>query len=229
VAGELTEAGFEVVEQDPAFVSHAEESHEHVMWLLVARRPLRDPPVERLPGAPQGPDGLFACPFTAGSEALAARLSPPDSVESRVGPARVKVCYSRPARRGREVMGDLVPFGTPWRTGANEPTVLRTDRPISVGDVRLEPGWYSLYTVPEPDAWTVVVNRLPDWDPMAMMVIDEWVRSHDVGRFTVPAEHTARPIESLTMRFEATSAGGSAASLVIEWEETRVRVPIRVR
>jgi hypothetical protein len=53
------------------------------------------------------------------------------------------------------------------------------------------------------------------------------VRAHDEGRFAVTVERTASPIESLTMRFETEST--DAAALVIEWEETRVRVPVRVR
>src|SRR5919106_455113 len=224
VAGELVQAGFQVLQRDPGFVADAHEDHDHRMWLLVSRRPLKDPPTQRLAGAPPGPDGLFACPFRERADVLAERLSPPDSVETRVGGARIKVCYSRPAARGRTIMGELVPFGTPWRTGANEATALRTDHPIAVGEIALAPGWYSLYTVPEPDVWTVAVNRLADRDGI---VVDEWVRSHDEGRFPVPVEHLASPIESLTMRFEAGSA--EAASLVIEWEQTRVRVPVRVR
>lgn len=224
VAGDLAEAGFEVLERDPRFVADEHDHHDQRMWLLLSRRPLEDPPAERLSVAPSGAEGLFACPFGEDTAALGERLSPPDSIETRLAGSRIKVCYSRPAARGRRIMGELVPFGTPWRTGANEPTVLRTDRPVSVGDVPLEPGWYSLYTVPEPDAWTVVVNRLVDRDGL---VIDEWVRSHDEGRFTVPVEHLRSSVESLTMGFETESA--EAASLVIEWEETRVRVPIRVR
>jgi len=120
-------------------------------------------------------------------------------------------------------MGQLVPFGQPWRTGANEATVLRTDRPLALGEVRLEPGWYSLYTVPGEDEWAVVVNGLADRDGM---VVDEWVRTHDVGRTSVPVADPGQPVESLTIRFEP--EGGAAAALVIEWERSRVRVPVRV-
>jgi predicted methyltransferase len=224
VERELAEAGFEVVEQDARFIADTGDAHDHRMWLLLSRRPLRDPPAQRLAGAPAGSEGLFACPFREAKEALAQRPSPPDSAEARVGGARVKVCYSRPAARGRRIMGELIPLGTLWRTGANEATVLRADRPVSVGDVRLEPGWYSIYTVPQPEEWAVVLNRLADRDGL---VIDEWVRSHDVGRFTVPVEDTGSHVENLTVRFEAEAA--EAAFMVIEWERTRVRLPVRFR
>jgi hypothetical protein len=123
--------------------------------------------------------------------------------------------------RDRIVMGGVIPFGTPWGTGANGATVLRTDRSLSVGDVRLEPGWYSLYTVPDTVTWTVVLNGLAARNGSP---IDDWVRSHDVGRFAVPVEETDQPIEQLTLRFEP--EGAAAAALIIEWERTRVRVPV---
>lgn len=223
VADELAQAGFEVLERDARFIDDLHDDHRHRMWLLVSRRPLQDPQPARLPGAPPGPDGLFACSFPrAGMESLADRRSPADSAETRLGSTRVKLCYGRPAARGRAIMGDLVPFGEPWRMGADEATALRVERPVRLGDVRLEPGWYSLYATPEPDAWTVTVNRIADRNGL---IIDEWVRAHDVGSFTVPVERTGDHVESLTMRFEP--GGAESALLLIEWERTRVRVPVR--
>jgi predicted methyltransferase len=220
-AGDLRDAGFEIVREDPGFIQDTTGGHDHRMWLIGARRPLEDPVIQRFPGAPAGTAGSFACPFPGPAGALAERLSPPDSAEAVVGGARVKVCYSRPSMRGRAIMGELVPFDEPWRTGADEATVLRTDRPLDVGGVRLEPGWYSVYTVPGRDAWTVVLNRLAD---RAGVPIDDWVRAHDVGRLTLPVEPTSEPVEALTLRFDPTGAG--PATLVLEWERTRVRVPV---
>jgi predicted methyltransferase len=222
-ARELVEAGFEVVAQDPFFIGDSGSTSGPRMWMVASVRPLLDPPAQRLPGAPEGDAGLFACPFRGPPDALAQRPSPPDSAETRIGDARLKVCYSRPATRGRAIMGELVPFRTPWRAGANEATVLRFDGPVRVGDVSLDPGWYSLYVVPEPEAWTIVINRLAD---RAGVPIDEWVRSNDIGRVTVAVEDPGRPVEDLTIRFE--SEGPGAAGLVIEWERSRVRVPVRV-
>jgi len=223
VAAEVRDAGFELLRSDPDFVADSADGHRHREWLLAARRPLHDPPVHRLPGAPAGPEGLFACPFPASRTALAERLSPPDSAETQVGGGRIKVCYSRPGMRGRTIMGGVVSFGAPWATGANEATVIRTERALSLGDVRLEPGWYSLYAVPQSDAWTVVVNRLAARNSAP---IDEWVRSHDVGRITAPVETVDQPLERLTLRFEPQDA---AAVLIIEWERTRVRIPVTAR
>lgn len=223
VSAELRDAGFVTLHQDSEFIADSADGHNHRMWLLSVRRPLQDPLMERFPDAAAGPEGQFACPFPADHDALAERPSPADSVETRLAATRVKVCYSRPSMRGRTIMGGLVPFGEPWRTGANEATVLRTDRPVSVGDIRLEPGWYSLYTVPEPDAWTVVLNRLPD---RMGIPIDDWVRSHDVGRLTVPVESTGQRVERLTIRFEP--VGADSAALIIEWERTRARIPVAV-
>lgn len=223
VAADLREAGFELLREDPDFIADTSDGHDHRMWLIAARRPLRDPLLQRFPAAPAGPDGAFACPFPDSPAALAERLSPPDSAATVVAGGRVKVCYSRPSARGRVIMGELVPFDEPWRTGANEATALRTERPLDVGGIRLEPGWYSLYTVPGARAWTVVLNRLADRQGIP---IDDFVRDHDVGRLTVPVEPTGEHRERLGMRFE--SVGPAAATLVVEWESARVRIPVRV-
>jgi len=218
---ELREAGFEISAREPRFIDEESDGHTHRMWLIVATRPLREPAVQSLPGAPDTPAGRFACAFPGTVDDLRARPSPPDSAEVAIGAGRVKVCYSRPAARGRTVMGDLVGFGEPWRMGANEPTLLRTDIPVRFGDVEIAPGWVSLYAVPGESAWTIAVNRLVD-RPGAPL--DDWVASHDLGRVTVPVEATGEHVEALTIGLEP--LGEARAELNLEWERTRIRVPI---
>ncbi len=67
------------------------------------------------------------------------RASPLATERFRVDGGTVEICYGRPSRRGRQVFGALVPFDSLWRLGANEPTRLYTDRPLRLGDLRLEP------------------------------------------------------------------------------------------
>jgi len=153
---------------------------------------------------------------------LSSRASPLDSVVARLGGAEVKVCYGRPSARGRAIMGGLVPFGEPWRLGANEATTIHLPVAARVGDVALKPGVYSLYAIPAPSKWQIVVNESAErWG----IPIDGAVRAHDVGSVTVPSERTDAPIETLTMRLEP--AGADALALVVEWERTRVRVTLK--
>jgi len=93
---------------------------------------------------------------------LATRQSPLDSLSFTVGKAEVKVCYGRPSLRGRKMIGgEAVPYGKLWRTGSNEPTMIHTTGPITVAGVALAPGSYSLYTIPGPKEFEVILNWRP--------------------------------------------------------------------
>lgn len=163
-----------------------------------------------------------ACAFQASGEELMNRASPPDSASVRLGGQVAKICYSSPRARGREIMGELVPYGQPWRLGANEPTTLHVTFPAEIGGVRVEPGSYALYAVPGQDQWEIVVNEATErWG----IPIDESVRSEDIGSATVSPSETGSVVENLTLSFDP--QGESVAHLVIEWERTRLRVPVR--
>lgn len=162
-----------------------------------------------------------ACSFQASGEELTDRASPPDSTSVRLDGGVARVCYSSPQARGREIMGDLVPYGQPWRLGANEPTTLHLTFTAEIGGVRLEPGSYVLYAIPGRDEWEIVVNGATDrWG----IPIDESVRKQDVGSVSAEAEQTDRMVEGLTLGFERRDE--TSADLVVEWERTRVRVPV---
>lgn len=156
--------------------------------------------------------------------ALEGRPSPLDSVTFHVGSAAVKVCYGRPSARGRTMIGGAdVPFGRLWRTGANEPTMIHVTAPVTVAGLRVTPGSYSLYTIPDQDEWVVIVNRsITQWGHIARYT--SRVRDLEVGRASVRAERTERYVETMTFRSEPRPGGG--VMLVLEWERTRVRLPV---
>lgn len=176
--------------------------------------------------------GLVALPLEAqdlppcwrrgDAAALAQRQSPPDSAVATVEGAKIKVCYSRPSARGRTIMGGLVPYGEPWRLGANEATSIHLPFAAEIAGVRVQPGSYSLYVIPGENQWTVAVNRSVErWG----IPIDDAVRAQDVGRGTVTVERLDQHVEQLTLRFAP--AGSGTTELIVEWERTRVRIPIR--
>lgn len=153
---------------------------------------------------------------------LATRRSPLDSVSFKVGTADVKVCYGRPSLRGRKALGgDLVPFGQLWRTGANEPTMIHTTAPITIAGVEVPTGSYSLYTVPGPQEWDVIVNRsITQWGHESAYT-DE-VRAQEVGHGKAKAEALKSPVE----QFSITNQG---STLILDWETTRVRIPLAAK
>jgi hypothetical protein len=157
---------------------------------------------------------------------VAGRPSPYDSTALSLGGTRALVCYGRPSMRGRTVFGGLVPYDELWRTGANEPTIIHVPFAASVAGIDVEPGSYSLYTVPGREQWTVIVNRSTEQWGIENRYTDE-VRAQEVGRATVPSEQIGSPVEVFAIRAEP--RGGNAADLVLEWENTRVRVPVERR
>lgn len=154
------------------------------------------------------------------------RQSPLDSLTFEVSGARVKVCYGRPSLRGRKMIGAAaVPYGKLWRTGANEPTIIITPVALSVAGIEVSPGTYSLYTVPGEKEWEIILNRsISQWGHESRYT--EEVRKQEVGRGKATAQRTSEPVETFTIRAEPGS-GAAAQFLVLEWENTRVRVPVR--
>jgi len=168
--------------------------------------------------AAQAPAG--ACTHRGTTAALASRPSPLDSVQATIDGGAVKICYGRPSARGRTMLGGVNPFGQPWRLGANEPTRITVPYAAEIAGVRVAPGTYSLYVVPQATSWEVHVNKAVDrWG----IPIDSQVTVQDVGQGSVPVETLAQPVEQLTMQLVA----GPPSELVVEWEKTRVRIPIR--
>jgi hypothetical protein len=155
---------------------------------------------------------------------LAERESPLDSVMFSIGGAPVKICYGRPSARGRAMIGgSYVPYGSLWRTGANEPTMIHTTVALMVAGIRIDPGSYSVYTVPGQGQWRLILNRsTSQWGHESNY--NAVVREGEVGRTSVPSERLPRHVEQLTIRVQA--AGRDRAVVLLEWERTQVMIPI---
>jgi hypothetical protein len=153
------------------------------------------------------------------------RPSPLDSLTFAVGQQKVKLCYGRPSLRGRTMIGgDAVPYGKLWRTGANEPTIFYTPIKLEVAGIAVAPGLYSLYTVPGETEWEIIVNRATSqWGHESRYT--EEVKQQEVGRGKASVERLKAPVETFTIRAEPGRAG--AQSLLLEWDKTRVRIPVK--
>jgi len=152
------------------------------------------------------------------------RKSPLDSLTFTVAKQPVKLCYGRPSSRGRTMLGGAgVPYGRLWRTGANEPTIFFTPVAVTVAGIPVPPGTYSLYTVPAAAEWEIIVNRsTKQWGEESSYTPE--VQKQEVGRASVKSETVKSPIETFTIRSEG---AGSGATLVLEWEKTRVKIPVK--
>lgn len=158
--------------------------------------------------------------------AIEGRASPYDSVAFMIGGQEAKLCYGRPSVKDRVIFGgDVVPYDTLWRTGANEPTILHLPVPAEIAGIPVDAGSYSIYTVPGRAEWQIVVNSSTSQWGHESQYTDE-VRGNEVGRAAVPAEQTENAVETFVIHAEVADPG---VDLVLEWEETRVRVPVRPR
>ena len=147
------------------------------------------------------------------------RSSPMNSLTVMIGGTPVKVCYGRPALRGRTMIGGpRVPFGQLWRTGANEPTTLIASVPLDIAGVMVSPGRTALYSVPGPETWEIILNRSTSQWGLESQYSDA-VKAQEIGRAIVRSESADPGVEWLTF-----TAGDN--ELVLTWGTTRVRIPV---
>ncbi len=153
----------------------------------------------------------------------AQRASPLGVVAITFGEQTAQLCYSRPSANDRVVMGELVPFGTPWRTGANEATAIHLPFAAEIGGVAVEPGSYSIYASPGADEWTFSINsNFQRWG----IPISGEVRTTEVGSFTRAPKVNEEMVETFTIYWQ--SHGATMGHLVFDWEHTRIEVPIHM-
>jgi hypothetical protein len=143
-------------------------------------------------------------------------------------PLQVKVIYSRPLKKGREIFGatGLQPYGKIWRVGANEETEIRFYVPVTIGGKQVAPGTYSLFAIPGKDAantdWTIIINSSTDkWGESYDQFKDK-----DIVRFSVPVKPLDNVLEAMSITFTPLSNG---ANMIIGWDKTAVEVPILFR
>ena len=133
--------------------------------------------------------------------------------------ASISIEYGRPFLKGRAIGKDLAPFGQVWRTGADEATTLKTDKPLTFGTVKLPAGTYTLYTLPGDKAWQLIINKQTgQWGTA-------YDQAQDAGRVPMTVGQAKAPVEQLTFSIDDTPKG---ATLRIEWGTTSVTTPFTV-
>jgi hypothetical protein len=151
------------------------------------------------------------------------RPSPPASASCQLpGGKTITVDYSSPRMNGRKIYGGLVPWGQPWRAGANEATTFVTDTDVVIGGVTVPAGHYTLFTVPNPEKWQLIVHKKTgEWGIPYPGTADELMRT-DMMVSTLPA-----PLENFTISFEKGAYGGCV--LRMDCETTRASVEISAK
>lgn len=133
----------------------------------------------------------------------------------------VKVVYSRPSRKGRDIFGILEQYNKIWRVGANESTEIKFFKRVKIGGKTVKPGTYSLFAIPNRDKWTLIINRQTDrWGAFSYQI------AKDVVRVDVPVKNLIEPIENFSMTFTSQPQG---ANMVLAWDRVLVELPIEIK
>jgi hypothetical protein len=147
-------------------------------------------------------------------------LSPPGEASISIAGKNISIQYSRPSIRGRKIMGELVPYGQVWRTGANAATKLTTDADLEIGGLKVPKGSYSLYTLPGAAEWKLIVNKVADQSGT------DYDQAQDLGRVDMQVSKAPQPLEQMTISLDKSGARGGV--LRIAWENTIASVPFKV-
>ncbi len=132
----------------------------------------------------------------------------------------IKVVYGQPYRRGRTIFGDWEPFGEVWRTGANEATEITITKPVLMGEQMIKQGTYALFTIPEPDSFTVILNYdLGQWGAF------DYNQNRDYKKMKFPVKKLESPTEAFTIEFSKPEY--SMTTMILKWDVVQVEVPIR--
>ena len=148
------------------------------------------------------------------------RISPKASVSQTVGITDITIEYCRPGVKGRVIWGELVPYNEPWRTGANEATIISFSSDVMVAGNKLAKGKYALVTIPTASEWTVIFSKQTDmWGAMGYKPEEDVLR---IQVKPVPAEFTER------MMFYFDNLTDNSADAVLQWEKIKVLFTIQV-
>jgi hypothetical protein len=122
--------------------------------------------------------------------------------------------------RGREIFGALVPYGRVWCPGADEATTLDSNRELQFDGVRVPPGPHTIWMLPTPDAWTLIVSTEPRgfhtrYNPAA-----------DLGRVELVKRMLGAPVDQLTFAIRTNPSGGGMVAMM--WDTTEASAAFTV-
>jgi hypothetical protein len=160
-------------------------------------------------------------PGAARADLVLPRLSPKASATQQIGITDLSITYSRPGVKGRTIWGELIPYGKPWRAGANEPTTFTTSDDITVAGQKLAAGSYAIVALPAEGAWTMVFSRQKDLAGQPT----NYDEKQDALRVPIKPSD-AEPQEWLQWAFEDVTP--NSATLALRWEKLRVAMPIEI-
>ncbi|MBI1841690.1 MAG: DUF2911 domain-containing protein [Verrucomicrobia bacterium] len=154
--------------------------------------------------------------------------SPHETTSAVIDGSRVTITYGRPFTKDpktgepRKIWGSLVPWDKPWRTGADEATLLITQHPLVIGEATIPAGAYTLYTVPSESGGSKLAfsKNLGAWG----VPVDE---KNDLVRVDMKKEPMEKVNDQFAMAVVKSPSGGGVIKLM--WADTQFSVPFAVK
>lgn len=164
--------------------------------------------------------GLLVATSSFAQEFKMPAPSPSSTLSQDFSTSKIDISYSRPSVKGRQIFGDIVPFGHEWRTGANGATKVTFGEDVYISGKMLKAGTYSLYTIPNKESWEVIFNKSTEnWG------LSGYDKAKNVLSVTLPVAQT-----NLTETFSITidDITKNTCNIVLAWEKARVSIPVKV-
>jgi len=146
--------------------------------------------------------------------------SPTATIIQKVGVSDISVEYSRPGAKGREIFGDLVPYGKMWRTGANKATKITFNEDCIFRGKKIKKGSYSLFTIPDMDVWSVLLNNDTE-----LWGVGDYDKKKQVCNIETKVINSKDFTESFTIEFGKFKSFSSTMSL--KWANTQIDIIIK--
>ena len=161
---------------------------------------------------------VATCVISCAQQDESKRPSPATQAQCRFSDGKtITVGYSSPRMRGRKIFGGLVPYGEVWRTGANEATTFATNENLNtVKGTNMPAGSYTIFTVPDPDKWTLIINK-----HTGESGIPYKYESEELARVPMSVAKLPTAVENFTILFDH---NGGSCMMHMSWENTQASI-----
>ena len=167
---------------------------------------------------------LFLSSYFNYSQIKTPRVSPASAIEQMVGLTEIEVEYSRPSKRGRDIFGNVVPYGKIWRTGADNCTTISFSTDVVIDSQTIKSGKYSIFSIPNKESWEVMLYSDTDlWGVPKDFDKNKVVfkSSFKLNKSGINSIH-----ETFTISFD--NITNNDANMTFSWDDVSVSVNVNV-
>ena len=167
---------------------------------------------------------LFLASYFNYSQIKTPRVSPASSIEQMVGLTEIEVEYSRPSKRGRDIFGNVVPYGKIWRTGADNCTTISFSTDVVIDSQTIQSGKYSIFSIPNKESWDVILYS----DTELWGVPRDWDEDKIVfkSNYQINKSTNNSVKEMFTISFD--NVTNNDVDMIFSWDDVSVTVNIVV-